>query len=166
MKNLLLFTVFILSSTIFNSLHAQESIGINYSSTSTDPLYIVDGKEIDSFALNSINPDDIESMSVFKGDDAINRYGAKGKNGVIVVITKNAPLEITSKPKSEIRINSKGLGIPDPIYVLNGVEISKSDLEKLDKDTIEKMLVLKGDEAINKYGNKAKNGVIEIYTKK
>jgi len=91
MKNTFLFIVLIFSSAIFNTLSAQESIGINHSSVSTStppPLYIVDGKEMDSFGLNDMKPDDIESMSVFKGDDAINKYGAKGKNGVIEIITK------------------------------------------------------------------------------
>ena len=167
MKNIF-FTVLLFASTILNTISAQESIGISNSSISTEvpPMYIIDGKEVDSFKANDLMPDDIESMSVLKGDDAINRYGAKGKKGVIVIITKNAPLELTSKPKSEIRLNSKGLGIPDPIYVLDGVEISKSNLEKIDSDSIEKMSVLKGEKAIDKYGDKGKNGIVEIYLKK
>ena len=124
---------------------------------SPQPLFIVDGEEVKKGVLNNIDPNSIESMSVLKDDDAINKYGSKGRDGVIVIITK--------KGNSNIRIHSEGR-VPDPIYVLNGVEISKSDLEKLDKDTIEKMIVLKGEEAIKKYGDKAKNGVIEIFSKK
>ena len=123
-----------------------------------EPIFIVDGEEVKKGDLSNIDPNSIENMSVFKEDDAINRYGSRGKNGVIVITTK--------KGKSNIRLNSNGRGIPDPLYILDGVEISKSDLEKLDKDKIEKMVVIKEKNATDKYGDKAKNGVVEIYSKK
>ena len=37
-------------------------------------------------------------------------------------------------------------------------------MNKLDSKKIERMDVLKGDKAIEKYGDKAKDGVIKIYT--
>jgi len=72
----------------------------------------------------------------------------------------------TTKPKSEIRINSKGLGIPDPIYVVDGKVVEKNDVSKLDKGIVEKISVLKGEKAIEKYGDKGKNGVVEFFLKK
>ena len=48
------------------------------------PLFIVDGYE---GSLNSINPDDIESMTVLK-DAQASIYGIKGANGVVLVTTK------------------------------------------------------------------------------
>ena len=38
--------------------------------------------------LNSINPDDIESLTVLKGPTAAALYGARGANGVILIVTK------------------------------------------------------------------------------
>jgi len=38
--------------------------------------------------LNSLNPDDIESINVLKGPTAAALYGARGANGVILVVTK------------------------------------------------------------------------------
>ncbi|MDB5089034.1 MAG: TonB-dependent Receptor Plug Domain protein [Mucilaginibacter sp.] len=38
--------------------------------------------------LNSINPDDIESIDVLKGPTAAALYGARGANGVILIVTK------------------------------------------------------------------------------
>jgi iron complex outermembrane receptor protein len=38
--------------------------------------------------LNSINPDDIESINVLKGPTAAALYGARGANGVILIVTK------------------------------------------------------------------------------
>ncbi|OOQ58510.1 M56 family metallopeptidase [Mucilaginibacter pedocola] len=52
------------------------------------PLYIVDGKEAKD--LSSINPNDIQSISVLKDASSTSIYGDKGKNGVILVTTKKA----------------------------------------------------------------------------
>lgn len=52
-------------------------------------LIIVDGQEMPSnFDCNSINAKDIESVSVFKGAEAISKYGDKGVNGVIEIETR------------------------------------------------------------------------------
>lgn len=53
-----------------------------------------------------------------------------------------------------------------PLFILDGVETSYFKLEKIDPNTIEKVDVLKDEEAIIKYGVKAKNGVIIITSKK
>ena len=54
------------------------------SNTNNKPLVIVDGYEGD---LNSINPNDIESITVLKDAQAA-IYGIKGANGVVLVTTK------------------------------------------------------------------------------
>lgn len=51
-----------------------------------EPLYIIDGKEVDGFI--DMDPDFIASINVLKGDSAIEKYGNKGKNGVIEIISK------------------------------------------------------------------------------
>jgi TonB-dependent SusC/RagA subfamily outer membrane receptor len=51
-----------------------------------DPLYIVDGKRVKN--LDDIDPNTIEKIEVLKGESAIEKYGNKGKNGVIVVTLK------------------------------------------------------------------------------
>jgi len=55
------------------------------------PLYILDGKEITS--LMTVNPNDIESITVLKDKSAIALYGSKGANGVVIIKTKNARLK-------------------------------------------------------------------------
>ena len=52
-----------------------------------------------------------------------------------------------------------------PLYVLNGKIISKADFDKINQQTISKIIVLKGDAAYKKYGDKGKNGVVELFTK-
>ena len=52
-----------------------------------DPLYVVDGIPFDG-SLSSINPSDIESMTVLKDASAGALYGARGANGVVMITTK------------------------------------------------------------------------------
>lgn len=54
-----------------------------------DPLYMVDGKEITKEEMNHISPETIDKVEVLKGDSATEKYGDKGKNGVILITTKN-----------------------------------------------------------------------------
>jgi len=60
--------------------------GIGSINASSDPLYVVDGVPYGG-NLNSINPDDIESITVLKDATAAALYGARGANGVIVITT-------------------------------------------------------------------------------
>jgi TonB-dependent starch-binding outer membrane protein SusC len=62
--------------------------GVGSINGSTDPLYIVDGVEINSNDFQSINPADIESYSVLKDASSTSIYGSRGANGVIVITTK------------------------------------------------------------------------------
>ena len=52
------------------------------------PLVIADGKTIDINKMKEIDPKTIESMTVLKDKAAINQYGEKAKDGVIVITTK------------------------------------------------------------------------------
>lgn len=51
-----------------------------------DPLYVVDGIPFDG-GMNSINPQDVESITVLKDAASAALYGARGANGVILVTT-------------------------------------------------------------------------------
>ena len=53
------------------------------------PLIIIDGKEArDDINLNSLDPNNIESINVLKGPAAKKAYGEKGKNGVVQITLK------------------------------------------------------------------------------
>ena len=54
---------------------------------SMTPLYVVDGIPFDG-ALSSLNPSDIESMTVLKDASSGALYGARGANGVVLITTK------------------------------------------------------------------------------
>jgi TonB-linked SusC/RagA family outer membrane protein len=68
------------------------------------PLYVVDGVPLDNTSfgqaglwggfdegdgMSSINPDDIETMTVLKGANAAALYGSRASNGVILITTKS-----------------------------------------------------------------------------
>ena len=59
------------------------------STSASEPLLVVDGFAIEG-GFSSINPNDVESVTVLKDAAAASIWGAKSANGVIVVTTKNA----------------------------------------------------------------------------
>ena len=58
-------------------------------SASSSPLYVVDGFPLGEQNLNSINPNDIESIEVLKDASASAIYGSRAANGVVLVTTKS-----------------------------------------------------------------------------
>lgn len=52
------------------------------------------------------------------------------------------------------------------LFVLDGVPITQIQIEKIDKNEIAEIIVLKGKSASDLYGKKAKNGAILISSKK
>jgi TonB-dependent SusC/RagA subfamily outer membrane receptor len=61
----------------------------NYFMQSPKPLIIIDGKVVSNDALGIINPNHIESMTILKDENAVNAYGDKGGNGVIIIKMNN-----------------------------------------------------------------------------
>lgn len=62
--------------------------GVNSIYASTEPLYILDGSQISSTTFLSLNPNDVESMTVLKDASATAIYGSLAANGVIIITTK------------------------------------------------------------------------------
>ena len=52
------------------------------------PLIVLDGKMINEKKFNKLDQEKIDKIEVFKGKEALSRYGEKAKYGVIVVTTK------------------------------------------------------------------------------
>ena len=150
-------------------------------------LYVVNGKiigigkeglkkmekEIDSihFTLH---------INLIKEKEAIKKYGDQGKNGAIefsfdsneVATVQNSVSNTTDETKSNTIINNfdneKTNQLPaNTLYVLDGkIQNSSFKLNSISPNDIESINVLKNKTAIDKYGNSAANGVIEINTKK
>ncbi|MCM1178139.1 MAG: TonB-dependent receptor [Clostridium sp.] len=79
---------------IFNtSGEPQSSVNIRLRGSSSlnlsnAPLYILDGVPVSSDVFTSMNPQDIETISVLKDASSTAIYGSRAANGVIVVTTK------------------------------------------------------------------------------
>ncbi len=93
----------VLSNTGEPSASAVMTIrGTNSINSGTAPLYILDGVPISSSDFNTINPADIESLSVLKDASSTSIYGARAANGVIVITTKRG--RRAERPRIEYRM--------------------------------------------------------------
>lgn len=87
---------------------------------STDPLWVVDGVIVGSSA-GSLNPSDIESMSILKDAASTAIYGSQGANGVIVVTTKKGKAgKATINASVKMGISQMNQGNMD---MMNGAEL-------------------------------------------
>lgn len=76
----------------------------------------------------------------------------------------SARIWIQKRPQKEIHIFQSA--DEHPLIIIDGKQNeSKTGLSEIDPEGIETVNVLKGPAAIKKYGEKGKNGVIEITTK-
>jgi serine protease Do len=88
MKKIILGFVFMALLNV--NTNAQEVVIIKKSDTDTSnkPLLVLDGVITYNKDVNDIEPNDIESVNVLKGEMAKNKYGSKGTKGVIEIISK------------------------------------------------------------------------------
>jgi len=95
--------------------------GANSISSSSEPLFVVDGIPISNSSFNNsetdivtggvdvgnragdLNPDDVETMTVLKGAAASALYGSRARNGVIVITTKRGKV---GAKKMNVSVNS------------------------------------------------------------
>lgn len=62
--------------------------GVTSINAETEPLYILDGSEISSNTFVSLNPNDIENITVLKDASSTAIYGSRAANGVVIVTSK------------------------------------------------------------------------------
>ncbi len=67
--------------------------GIGSINGNVEPLFVIDGVPMGSANFRSINPNDIENITVLKDAGATSIYGNRGANGVIVVTTKGGSFD-------------------------------------------------------------------------
>ncbi len=96
---------------------------------SNDPLIVIDGVPVESNGiagsgnlLNTINPDDIESMSVLKDAAATALYGSRASNGVIIITSKKGS---RGKPRFNYNTQLVANVIGKKVDVLTADEIRK-----------------------------------------
>lgn len=106
--------------------------GIGSISQSTAPLYVIDGVPTSSNQLNSINPNDIESMTVLKDAAATSLYGSRASAGVIIITTKRGQ---DGKTKFDVgyehAFSSMEISKQLDGYYMDGGELTNYTLESL-----------------------------------
>ena len=117
-----------------------------------DPLIVINGI-ISNIKLSSIEPSDIESMSVSKSQAAKDAYGILAENGVISIITKDY-----------VKTDSQNDQPSKPLVLVDG-EVFTSSLDSINIQEIESVSVRKDKSATAPYGKAGENGVILITTK-
>jgi TonB-dependent SusC/RagA subfamily outer membrane receptor len=115
------------------------------------PLVVVNGR-ISNLPLNSLNPNNIESVTVLKDQSASVAYGELGKNGIILITTKDFLILDSPEPQKL-----------EPLILVNG-EVYMLELSTLNPKEIKTITVLKDKSATNIYGEAGKNGVILVTT--
>jgi TonB-dependent SusC/RagA subfamily outer membrane receptor len=143
MKNLSLLVI--LSFFSFLSLSAQID--------KKDPLIVINGK-ISNFKLVSLNPSEIESLSVTKSKASKDAYGVLAENGVISIITKDY-----------IKTDSQKDPPSKPLVLVDG-EVYTNSLDSINIQEVESLSVRKDKSATAPYGKAGENGVILIKLKK
>lgn len=94
---------------------------------SNDPLIVIDGIPVEGNGikgsdnlLNTINPNDIESMSVLKDASAAALYGSRASNGVILITTKKGA---SGKPRFNFNTQFSSGVITKKVDMLNGDQV-------------------------------------------
>lgn len=145
------------------------------------PLYVVDGKITDASKAKSLDNNSIKSVNVLKDKSATDKYGDKGKNGVVEIYTKNGEsfsvtvnknVNVDTNVSTNTNVNTDistnvtiAKDVKIALYVIDGKIVTKAEADKLAPDAIKSVSVLKDKSATDKYGDKGKNGVVEITTK-
>ena len=134
-------------------------------------LVFIDGKESTMEEMTQIDPAKIEKVDVLKDNQAIEKYGKKGKDGVILVTLKkdnqasNAQ-NFKLQSNSSLKFGDANSFGKEPLVFIDGVVAKNQNVNNIPPETIESISVLKDASATKVYGDKGKNGVILINTKK
>ena len=92
--------------------------GVTSINASTEPLYILDGSEISANTFVSLNPNDIENITVLKDASSTAIYGSRAANGVVIVTSKKgkfgeAPTVLVSAQYSISEVAHDGTEVMD-----------------------------------------------------
>ena len=165
--------------SVLTSGKKKVAISVQGISGEGKPLVIINGKESDREVVNALNPECIGSVSVIGPEKAIKIYGEKAKDGVMDIKLysekKFAPRKIEIEGINKTRLDALNSGAKSwgatfrsadggkPLVIIDGKEATGDDpLANISPDRIRSISVLKDKTALAAYGDKGKNGVIEV----
>ena len=165
--------------SVLTSGKKKVAISVQGISGEGKPLVIINGKESEREVVNALNPERIESVSVIGPEKAIKIYGEKAKDGVMDIKLysekKFAPRKIEIEGINKTRLDALNSGAKSwgatfrsadggkPLVIIDGKEATGDDpLANISPDRIRSISVLKDKTALAAYGDKGKNGVVEV----
>ena len=165
--------------SVLTSGKKKVAISVQGISGEGKPLVIINGKESEREVVNALNPERIESVSVIGPEKAIKIYGEKAKDGVMDIKLysekKFAPRKIEIEGINKTRLDALNSGAKSwgatfrsadggkPLVIIDGKEATGDDpLANISPDRIRSISVLKDKTALAAYGDKGKDGVIEV----
>lgn len=113
------------------------------------PVFVLNGKEATANDVQQLSLNEVRGSNLLKFQDepAMAKFGNRGKNGLLILSTKVA--------------------FPDNyLYLLNGKESMNEEIAKLPSGTLKSMRITTGNRGFEKYGEKAKYGVVVVDTGK
>lgn len=151
----------IIINTIESKRKSAHLVQVKGVSNNKNPLIILDGKSMEYEKFKKLDSNSFKSVSILKDASATDLYGKAAENGAIVITSKDEAKEMSNQFRLE-NISGKDA----PLFIIDGKRTSTKAVNKLSSDDIESITVLKDKTALEKYGRKAKNGVVEIHLKK
>ena len=145
---------------------------------SRSPLIVIDGVErgVGADKLQAINPQDVKSIEILQSENAVAKFGDRAKEGAIIVTTKKGEhketVEGATYDATLTYSHVKSVIAPkegtSPLIIIDGEEKGndQSILNQLDVQDIQTISVLKDESAVQQFGEKGREGVVIVTTKK
>lgn len=152
-----------------------------------EPLFVIDGRVVPRAQARTIDPGQLASVTVLKGQAAIDQYGGDARDGVIIVVTKGngGSAVVTGEGTARVTVRPGGNSVevatpngdrpqrvvvrpsapvagPAPLYIVDGVRTPAGRANAIDPSSIREVTVLKGPDAVRRYGDDGRNGVVLI----
>lgn len=113
-----------------------------------NPIYIVDNVIVSNVLLHSFNPEEIQSVQVYKSPSSqIEQYDDLVKNGLINIIMKNPQTieKVTiAEAKTKLNLTSESR------FFLNDIEVHNQSI-LIAEDLLKKARILQPDKKFNNY---------------
>ena len=134
----------------------------SYNSSLKDVILLVNGQEVSPEIFRAIDPQRIQSVTVLKDQASLAKYTTdKSKTGIIQVKLKKEE-QASDINIPTIRFDSQ---TPKSLVIIDGKVADATAVQALSPSQIKSIKVLKGQQAVDLFGEAAKNGAICVSTR-
>ena len=134
----------------------------NYNPSLKDVILLVNGQEVSPEIFRAIDPQRIQSVTVLKDQASLAKYTTdKSKTGIIQVKLKKED-QASDINIPTIRFDSQ---TSKSLVIIDGKAADATAVQALSPSQIKSIKVLKGQQAVDLFGEAAKNGAICVSTR-